>query len=87
MKIMELNEKELMTIDGGAKKKGKKDCKRDWGGVAVGAGKTVAGTIGYLGAIDDDGNANRGNYIRDAMGNLVKSGWNQMGDGLKCKKH
>lgn len=36
MKIMELNEKELMTIDGGAKKK---NCKRDWAGVLKGVGQ------------------------------------------------
>ena len=36
MKITELNEMELMTIDGGAKKK---PCKRDWAGVLKGVGQ------------------------------------------------
>lgn len=36
MKITELNEMELMTIDGGAKKK---TCKRDWAGVLKGVGQ------------------------------------------------
>ena len=87
MKIMELNEKELMTIDGGAKKpNAKKDCKRDWGGVASGAGQTLAGGIGYVGTLfGDDGDDKRIKYIREGAAGLITGGWNQMKESYKCK--
>lgn len=106
MKIMELNEMELMVTNGGgirdrsrshesrsrasshgSRGSGNHGCSRDWGGVAAGAGKALAGGIGYAGTLfGDDGSESRINHIKEATGGLAKSGWNQMRDGFKCKK-
>lgn len=112
MKIVELNEKEMMLTNGGGRgcsindpkcrnssssrgrgngggSWGSRDngCKRDWKGVAAGAGKALAGGIGYAGTLfGDDGSESRINHIKEATGGLAKSGWNQMGDSFKCKK-
>lgn len=106
MKIMELNEKELMVINGGSirdrnrshgsrsgasshgsRGSGNHGCRRDWGGVAIGTGKAVAGGIGYAGTLfGSDGSRSRIEHIREATGGLAKSGWKQMGDSFKCKK-
>ena len=110
MKIVELNEKEMMSTNGGGKgcslnerscRSGKgsggggggswgsrdNGCKRDWGGVAAGAGKALAGGIGYAATFfGNDGSKSRIDHIREATCGLAKSGWNQMGDSFKCKK-
>ena len=105
MKIMELNEMELMVTNGGgirdrsrshesrsgasshgSRGSGNHGCSRDWGGVAIGAGKAVAGGIGYAGTLfGSDGSRSRIEHIREASGGLAKSGWNQMKESYKCK--
>ncbi len=111
MKIVELNEKEIMLTNGGAKScslndhscrnnnkgrssgrssssdRGGRDCKRDWVGVTVGAGKAFLGGVGYAGTLfGSDGSKDRIDHIREATGGLAKSGWNQMGESFRCKK-
>ena len=97
MKIMELSQEEFMKTTGGDRGCSVKDprcknigknrdrCDRDWGRIAKGTAEAAIGIVGRIGAIDDDGNASRGEYIREATEGLVRHGWHHMREGFKCK--
>ena len=82
MKIVELNEMELMTIDGGGIRDRSRSHESRSG--ASSHGRRGSGNHGC--SRRDDGSRSRIDHIREATGGLAKSGWKQMGESFKCKK-